>query len=78
VERGYYDRIGPDGLLVVLMVDPETAVQRKTNEPADYVRSRAQAVWDTDWSRTRARVVDASRPLPEVVADLKQVIWTAL
>jgi len=77
-ERRYYDRIGPDSLLVVLRVDPETAVRRKTTEPGDYVRGRAQAVWDTDWSQTRARVVDANRPLPDVVADLKRIIWTAL
>ncbi len=78
VERSYYDRIGPDSLLVVLRVDPETAVRRKTTEPADYVRSRAQTVWETDWSQTRARVVDANRPLPDVVADLKRIIWTTL
>ena len=78
IERSYYERIGPDSLLVVLRVDPETAVRRKTTEPADYVRSRAQTVWETDWSQTRARVVDANRPLPDVVADLKRIIWTAL
>jgi hypothetical protein len=78
LERGYYDRIGPDDVLVVLRVDPETAVRRKTTEPADYVRRRAQAIWGRDWSRTRALVVDANRPLPDVVADLKRVIWTAL
>ncbi|HVH69046.1 MAG TPA: oligosaccharide flippase family protein [Gemmatimonadales bacterium] len=78
VELGYYDRIGFDDLLIILKLDPETAVRRKTTEPADYVRKRAQLVLDKDWTNTRARIVDASRPLPEVVADLKTVIWSAL
>ena len=78
LERGYYARIRPPDALFVLRVDPELAVSRKTDEPADYVRRRAGIVWNTDWAGTGAVVIDAGRPLAPVVGDLKQAIWTAL
>jgi lipopolysaccharide/colanic/teichoic acid biosynthesis glycosyltransferase len=78
LEQRYYDRIPPPDALLVLRVDPELAVRRKTDEPADYVRRRAGIVWGTDWTGSGARVIDAGRPLPQVVGDLKTAIWTAL
>ena len=57
------------------MVEPELAVQRKTDEPADYVRARSRIIWETDWSGTGAHLVDAGRPLPAVLADLNALIW---
>jgi thymidylate kinase len=78
LETRYYRRILEPELIVVLRLDPEVAVRRKTTEPAEYVRDRARVVWDTDWDTTRARVVDADRPLARVVADLKHLIWTAV
>ena len=75
LEARYYRQILEPELLLVLRLDPEVAVRRKTTEPADYVRARARVVWETDWPATRARVVDADRPLPLVVADLKHLIW---
>jgi hypothetical protein len=78
LERGYYDRIPAPDALFVLRVDPELAVRRKTDEPADYVRRRARIVWDTDWAGSGARIIDAGRPLPQVLSDLKGAIWTAL
>jgi len=59
-------------------VDPETAVNRKTNEPAAYVRERARLTWETDWSRSGAQIVDATQPLPQVVAALKSQLWRTL
>src|SRR5207253_8011712 len=32
----------------------ESAVRRKPEEPSDYVRGRAQAVWQTDWTQVGA------------------------
>lgn len=78
IEAKYYDRILPPDTLLVLRLDPELAVLRKPDEPADYVRARGRAVWDTDWSGTPAHCVDASRPLAEVLNDLKAVAWSAL
>jgi hypothetical protein len=77
-EASYYDRILPPDVLVVLRLDPELAVARKTDEPADYVRARGQIVWETDWSSSGAYLVDASRPLAEVVRCLRSIIWSRL
>ena len=78
VEARYYRHILAPDVLVLLRVDPETAVRRKTDEPAEYVRARCQLVWDTDWSGRRVHIVDASRPLADVLADLKTILWREL
>ena len=77
-EASYYERMSPPDVLIVLQLDPETAVRRKPEEPSDYVRGRAQAVWQTDWTEVGADVIDAGRPLPEVLRDLKTQIWSRL
>lgn len=78
VEASYYTRVLIPDALLVLKLDPELAVARKPEEPADYVRRRGQIIWDTDWSSTRAQVVDASQPLPEVIRRLQLIIWSLL
>jgi thymidylate kinase len=77
-ERQYYDRITAPDLVFLLQVDPDTAVARKTNEPAAYVRERAKRTWETDWSESGARIIDATQPLPHVVAALKSELWRTL
>lgn len=77
-EERYYQAILPPDLICVLRLEPELAVKRKPEEPADYVRRRARVVWETKWSRPSVRVIDASRSLAEVVVDLKNVLWSAL
>jgi hypothetical protein len=77
-ERRYYQHILAPDVLIVLRVDPETAVQRKTTEPADYVRARNRVVRNVDWSGSGAHFVEAGRPLAEVVEDLKVLIWAEL
>jgi thymidylate kinase len=78
VEARYYRHVLAPDVLVLLRVDPETAVRRKTDEPAEYVRARCQLVWDTDWSGRRVHIVDASRPLADVLAELKTILWREL
>jgi hypothetical protein len=78
LEAAYYERILPPDAIFVLRLDPEIAVLRKPDEPADYVRARGRVIWETDWSRTTARVVDASRPLSDVINELKALIWSAV
>ncbi len=78
VEAAYYKKILLPDLLIVLLVDPEVAVRRKTDEPADYVRQRGELVWSVDWNAAGARVVDAGQPLADVVADLKAILWQEL
>ena len=77
-EASYYERMSPPDVPIVLQLDPESAVRRKPEEPSDYVRGRAQAVWQTDWTQVGADVIDAGRPLPEVLRDLKTQIWSRL
>jgi hypothetical protein len=77
-EVSYYKRILPPDALFVLRLDPDLAVLRKPDEPADYVRDRNRITWTTEWSGTAAQVIDAGRPLPEVLSDLKVRIWSVL
>jgi thymidylate kinase len=77
-EARYYARITPPDLVFVLRVDPETAVRRKLDEPADYVRARAWALWETDWSESGAIVIDANRPIRDILAELRSRVWEAL
>ena len=77
-EAWYYRHIPRPDVIMVLRVEPEIAVQRKTDEPAEYVRARSRIIWDTDWTGTGAHLVDAGRMLPEVLADLKAIVWSEL
>lgn len=75
LEEEYYKAIAEPDLVIVLLVDPETAVQRKTDEREHDVRERSTEVWRQNWSDTNAHVIDASRSKDEVLRELKQLIW---
>jgi thymidylate kinase len=75
-ERRYYERIMPPDVLLVLRVDPDTAVRRRTDEDEAFVRPRSEEVWRVDWSGTPAHVVDAGRPKERVLAELRSVVWS--
>jgi len=78
-ERRYYQRIGYPDLLVVLRVHPDVAVQRKAGiEPESMIRPRAEEIWQIDWNRTPAVVVDAGAPRDDVLSEIKSVIWSRL
>jgi len=77
-ERALYERMARPDLLLLLTLDPDTAVSRKPSEPAAYVRERARLTASTDWSHSGAVVVDAAQPLPQVIATLKATIWKSL
>lgn len=74
-ENKYYQQIMQPDLLLVLRVDPDTAVRRKTDEKEHHVRTRSQEIWQHDWSNTRAHLVDASQPAAGVLAELRAHIW---
>jgi Uncharacterised nucleotidyltransferase len=77
-EASYYDRmLGPD-VQCVLRLDPELAVARKPEEPADYVRARGRVIWEADWTGPRVHLVDASQPLADVMLRLKSIVWSTL
>lgn len=77
-EASYYQHIMPPDLLIVLKVDPQIAVQRKTDEAPDYVRARSLEVWELDLSETRAHILDASRRKSDVLTDLQSLVWSEL
>lgn len=78
LEKRYYHAIVWPELLLVLKLDPQIAVERKTDEETEYVRARSQEIWSFDWQQTPATVVDASRSQDEVLTELKSLIWSAL
>ncbi|HWT00699.1 MAG TPA: hypothetical protein VN256_10670 [Pyrinomonadaceae bacterium] len=77
-EERCYAEIMPPDVLVVLRLDPEAAVRRKTEESELHVRSRSRELWEVDWSGTRANVVDAGQPLETVRAEIQALVWEHL
>jgi thymidylate kinase len=78
LENKYYEQISMPDLLVVLRVAPDISIQRKPDECSDSVRSRAEEIWNMDWSKTPAHLVEASRVKTEVLSDLMSLIWSNL
>ncbi|HKO62500.1 MAG TPA: hypothetical protein VJV03_15150 [Pyrinomonadaceae bacterium] len=78
LENNYYREIMPPDLLLVLRVDPDIAVQRKTTEVEQHVRTRSTELWQQDWSGTNAYVIDAGRPAATVMAETQSIIWSKL
>ncbi|MEE8450604.1 MAG: hypothetical protein V3R99_01785 [Thermoguttaceae bacterium] len=76
--RRYYRNILPPELLIVLHIDPETAVRRKTDERPDHVRTRCREIAMASWPHGRAHQVDASQPKTEVLSQLKSLVWSQL
>ena len=78
MEEAYYRKMALPDLLIILRVNPEIAVQRKTDETEESVRARSTEIWELNWEQTNAYVIDANRPKEEVLKDVKQVIWSHL
>jgi hypothetical protein len=74
LEESYYNQIMSPELLIVLRVDPEIAVQRKTDEDATSVRERSTEIWELNWEHTDAHIIDASKPKADVLTDIKALI----
>jgi thymidylate kinase len=78
LENHYYRFISLPDLLILLRVDPETCVRRKTDEDAASVYARAAELWKLDWRQAPACVIDASREKGEVLSELKALMWSQL
>jgi thymidylate kinase len=79
LERRQYDRIASPDILIVLRLDPDTAVERKRGvEPESSVRPRSEEIWRMDWRGTPAIVVDAASPKDRVLSEVRSVIWSRL
>jgi thymidylate kinase len=77
-ERRYYRALTSPDVLVVLRVDPEIAVARKPDELPEFVRGRWREIWEIDWPAVPAHVVDAGRSMPEVLSEVKALVWSQL
>jgi len=77
-ERRCYERITPPELLIVLRLDPEVAVRRKTGEDPIQVRARSNEVWEADWMGSGVHVVDGGMSKDEVLFSIKSLIWSRL
>ena len=77
-ELSYYRRISPPDQMIVLRVDPELAIRRKSSEPQKHVSARASELWNTDWSDTYAEIVDANRSKDEVTNTVRSLVWAEL
>jgi thymidylate kinase len=77
-EKFYYQQIQLSDLLIVLKLDPEIAVQRKTEETEASVRARSSEVWGLDWEKVSGFSVDASRSREEALSQVKALVWEHL
>jgi thymidylate kinase len=78
LEDNYYQNIMSPDVLIVLRVDPEIAVQRRADEEASWIRNRSREIWNVDWTKTSAYVIDSGLPKAEMLASLKSMVWKAL
>jgi thymidylate kinase len=78
IEASYYRCIQLPDQIIVLKVDPEIAVQRKSEETEASVRARSGEVFEKDWNGLPAHVLDASLPKAEILAQARALLWEAL
>jgi thymidylate kinase len=78
LERRFYQRMPSPDVLIVLRLDPEVAVRRRTDEEPAFVRRRSAEVWTAEWSATDAIVIDAGRSADEVASDARSALWSRL
>jgi thymidylate kinase len=77
-EESYYRQIKLPDLVIVLKVDPEIAVQRKSDETEVSVRARSSEVWELDWRGNSAFIIDASLQREEVISRVRALVWAHL
>ena len=78
IEKNWYTSITEPDLLIVLKVDPDIAVKRKTSENPVSVRNRSQEIWNTQWENSSAHVIDASLPREQVLNNVKSLVWSQI
>lgn len=77
-EAFYYRQIHLPDLLIVLKLDPEAAVRRKTEETETSVRARSAEVWGLEWGKISGFEVDAGGSREETLARVKSIVWRYL
>jgi thymidylate kinase len=77
-EARYYRTITAPDLTIVLRVPPSVAVARRPEQDRRYVHHRAAEVAATDWAAPGIVVIDAARPLEDVLRDARRAVWNVL
>jgi thymidylate kinase len=78
LEESYYKNIDLPDLLILLLVDPAIAVNRKVTELEHEVQARSSEIWEIDWSQTPAQIIDANQSKGEVLLEVKKKIWSQI
>lgn len=78
LEEKYYEQILRPNVLIVLKLNPEIAVSRKTDESPETVYPRSKEIWEIDWNLIPAHVIDASRSIEETACEVKSLVWSYL
>jgi thymidylate kinase len=78
LERRFYRGMAPPDVLLVLRVPPDVAVARRPEQDERYVWHRAQEVFEARWPDENVVVLDASRPLDEVLRSARRAVWEVL
>ena len=75
LEAALYRRIQPPELTLVLRLPPALAARRQPGDDRDAVLRRGGEVLDKLRPGPGLEIVDASRPVEQVLAELKQRVW---
>jgi thymidylate kinase len=78
LEAGFYARILPPDVVMVLRVPPSVAVERRPEQDAGFVARRASDIWEGDFNRPNVHVVDATETPEDVVGRLIEIVWSQL
>lgn len=77
-EESYYRQIAFPDVVIILRVDPETAVRRKPDDDAIAVRERAAEIWGINWREMNVHVVDGRSSRNAVASEIVSLIWSEL
>jgi thymidylate kinase len=77
-EEDFYQRIASPDLVIVLRVNPATALQRKPNDDPISVRERATEICQIDWTEMDVHVIDGEKSKDEVASQLESLVWSGL
>lgn len=77
-ESLYYERMPVPDVVLVLRVDPDVAVARRQEQDAMFVRRRAEEIHQREWKEPNVFVLDADRPLADVQAEARSLLWARL
>ena len=77
-EQTVYKKIIPPDLLIVLVLDPEIAVERKREEDREFVLLRSSLIWNADWDQFPAIKIDTSHSKEQVFSESKAIVWSKI